>query len=184
MEVRAFFVSVLIIMRLSSADASSPFASKMNSSNCGLDQIHDEIVETCSLAEACPQNPKNPKSATDFNGGGIYGEYEDDNGALIRGSKYILSKEQKNSHGNAKFCFYNGCRRLAVSEKGLAPSASAQHWNVCLNFKGGTSVPHKKSPGCPIAIKVYGKFRELIENKKGSAGRNCCYEIEAPTPPR
>ena len=158
------------------------FATAGGSLHCGRDEIEDEVVATVPLKQPCARQPKDSKNLTDFNGGGLFGD-DDRNGAKPRGFNFSLAKEKSNSHGTAKLCFYTGCRRLAVRNSGLPPGQNSERWNTCLNFTGGTSVPHRLKPDCPAAIKIYGKFRELIPGKTHSDGRNCCYEVDPPVAP-
>ncbi|OYZ13668.1 MAG: hypothetical protein B7Y39_17080 [Bdellovibrio sp. 28-41-41] len=142
---------------------------------CGIDQIDDEVVTYISMSAKCSQDPG--LNRTDFNGGGIYGDYEGPD-AKKRGDGYSLSKEVMNSHKDGKICYYTGCRKLAVSDAGTKPQSN---WQLCLDFPGGTSVPHKKNLKCPIAIKVQSRFRELVLDSKSS--NKCCYNSDAPIPP-
>lgn len=171
------FMTCILVMATNAASATEG-----GSLHCGRDEIEDEVVAMVPLKEHCAEKPKGLKNLTDFNGGGLFGD-DDSNGAKPRGFNFSLSKEQPNSHGTAKLCFYKGCRRLAVRASGLPPGHNSQHWNTCLNFTGRTNQPHKRDPNCPAAIKIYGKFRELIPGKTNSDGRNCCYEVDPPVAP-
>jgi hypothetical protein len=161
--------------------ASTAYAESSIKLSCGLDQIDDEVVSYISLTEKCPKTPNNLKSLTDFNGGGLFADYEG-GGAKGRGAGYRLSREQLNSHRTGKVCYYTGCRKLAVSSHGERPTSEAQRWNACLKFSGGSSVPHPNLNKCPTAIKVGGRYRELIENVSREK-QSCCYEVNAPIPP-
>lgn len=146
--------------------------------SCGLDQIKDEVASFITLTEMCTKTPNNPKKLTDFNGGGLFSDYE----GTWRGAGYTFSREQLNSHRTGKICYYTGCRKLAVSSHGERPTQAAVRWNACLKFSGGSSVPHPNLKRCPTAIKVGGRYRELIEDVSRDK-QSCCYEVDAPIPP-
>ncbi len=173
---------VFTIFYHSFAGAIQTSASELKPLNCGVDQVEDEVIEQIPLSEICSKNPKNLSKLSDFNGGGMFGDF-DGKGAVKRGTLYTISKELINSHNTGKICFYVGCRKLAVNQKGAAPTESASRWHVCQQFKGGTSISNKKFSNCPAAIKVTGKFRELIESIKDTGKSRCCYEADAPVAP-
>jgi hypothetical protein len=146
--------------------------------SCGLDQVEDEVASYILLTETCPKTLNSPKGLTDFNGGGLFSDYE----GTWRGAGYTFTREQLNSHKTGKICYYTGCRKLAVSSHGERPTQAARRWNSCLRFSGGSSLPHPNFNKCPAAIKVGGRYRELIEDVSKEK-QSCCYEVNAPIPP-